>query len=183
MGYNKSTMVHVDAKYVKKYFKENHLVQGQESVNIGKSYSYLSVVLPKGEIDKTALMLLCHNTGMDYDRATSKDTEKVSVKAKGGTHSEPVIAQGVTSEELKELTELVITYIQDLGKIHSDTLRELKETKTLLKEVTDKHYREFHELGIYIRNAGAEARKSRETMNNTLSTTHNYLERKLEQQK
>lgn len=178
---NRIQKVHINQKYVKQYFKEHHLTQEKEPVGIGKSHSYLSVVIPKGEIDKTAMMLLCHNTGMDFKKATEEETATILTKA--AIHSNPVYTQGVSSEELKELTELVITYIQDLGKINSDILRELKEAKTALKELAEKHNREFHELDVYIRNAGADARKSRESMNNTLSKTHNYLERKLEQQK
>lgn len=187
MGHRgQSQNVYINAKYVRQYFKAQHLSLASESVKIGKSNGYLSVCLTRKEIDKTAMLLLCHNTEMDYKKATEKEVAEkktATVQVKDGTHQDPVIKQGVTSEELKELTELVITYIQDLGKIHTDTLRELKETKTLLKEMTEKHNREFHELDVYIRNAGAEARKSREAMNNTLSKTHNYLERKLEQQK
>ena len=187
MGHNTQTQkVYINGKYVRQYFKANHLSLSSESLNIGKSHAYISMCLTKKEIDKTAMLLLCHNTEMDFKKATEKETvekKTASVQVKDGTHQEPVIKQGVTSEELRELTELVITYIQDLGKIHTDTLRELKETKTLLKEMTEKHGREFHELDVYIRNTGAEARKSREAMNNTLSKTHNYLERKLEQQK
>lgn len=185
MGHNTQTQkVYINGKYVRQYFKAQHLSLASESVNIGKSHAYISMCLTRKDIDKTAMLLLCHNTGMDYKKATENDEKKTAtVQVKDGTHQDPVIKQGVTSEELKELTELVITYIQDLGKIHTDTLRELKETKTLLKEMTEKHNREFHELDVYIRNTGAEARKSREAMNNTLSKTHNYLERKLEQQK
>ncbi len=180
MSRNTQTIkVYVNESYIRSHFKENNLNFRQESINIGKSKAYLSNAIAKHELDKTAMLLLCHNTGMDFVTATDKEEpEKALVK----TDAPAVAGGGVTPSELRELTELVISYIQDLGKIHTETLRELKETKLQIKEMTEKHNREFHELDIYLRNSGAEARKSREAMNSNLSMIHNYLQRKLEQQ-
>lgn len=180
MSRNTQTIkVYVNESYIRAYFKENNINLRQESLNIGKSKAYLSNAIAKRELDKTAMLLLCHNTGMDFGSATAKEEpEKALVK----TDTAAVSGGGVTPSELRELTELVISYIQDLGKIHTETLRELKETKLLIKEMTEKHNREFHELDIYLRNSGAEARKSREAMNNNLVNISNYIQRKLEQQ-
>lgn len=172
--------VPVNKAYIREYLRDHGLQATKVSEAIGKSKTYISgTIYQVDEIDMTVMLLLCHVTGMDFDEATKKAAPVMPAPET----PQSVPTGSVTPEELKELTELVISYIQDLGKIHSDVLRELKETRGMLKEVLDKHNREFHELDVYIRNAGAEARKSREATNNTLSKTHNYLERKLEQQK
>lgn len=178
MSHNTQTQkVHINEKYIREHFKINKLNFAQESRNIGKSNAYLSQMISTGAIDKTAMLLLCHNTDMDFVKATESPAQKAVKK------EETLPATGgVTQGELRELTELVVSYIQDLGKIHTETLRELKETKLQIKEMTEKHNREFHELDIYLRNSGAEARKSREAMNNNLVNIHNYIQRKLEQQ-
>lgn len=176
--------VNINQEYIRKYFAEHNLALQTESKGIGKSRSYLHAMFKLGSMDKTGMLLLCHNTGMDFEKATALPVKKeatISIK-NTNTHSEPAITQGVTKEELRELTELVISYMQDLGKIHSDTLRELRETRTALKEVLDKESRELHDLSIYIKNSGAEARKSRETTNNNLNTIYNYIHKKGEQQ-
>lgn len=179
---NQTQRVYVNKDYIREYCKENGISLKQASIDIGKSRSYLnSVAFKSEEIDMTTMLLLCHVTGMDFDEATKKVVPVEPAPVHKAVQAVPVST--VTQDDLKELTELVITYIQDLGKIHTDTLRELKETKSMLKESIDKQQREFHELDVHLRNIGAEARKSREAMNNTLNKTHNYLERKLEQQK
>lgn len=176
-GNHQTQRVHVNKRYIRQYLKDHNLQATKISEAIGKSKTYLSgTVYQADEIDMTVMLLLCHVTGMDFDEATKRE---VPVEPTPKTVSE---GSAVTQDALKELTELIITYIQDLGKIHSDVLRELRETKAMFKEYIDKHGREFHELDVYLRNSGAEARKSREAMNNTLGKTHNYLERKLEQQ-
>lgn len=178
---SKTQRVFVNEEYIREYFKKHDLSLTKVSEDLGKNRSYLnSVAFKSGKVDKTVMLLLCNLTKMDFEEATQERTVAKEKPAQKTVQAVPVST--VTQDDLKELTELVITYIQDLGKIHTDTLRELKETKSMLKEAIDKQHREFHELDVYIRNIGAEARKSREAMNNTMNKTHNYLERKLEQQ-
>ena len=181
MSHNTQTQkVHINGKYIREHFKKHGLNLAQESRNIGKSNGYLHQILKAGSVDKTAMLLLCHNTDMDFVRATAKEEPLKKELSEKDTPTNST--GGVTPGELRELTELVVSYIQDLGKIHTETLRELKETKLLIKEMAEKNQREFHELDIYLRNSGAEARKSREAMNNNLVNISNYIQRKLEQQ-
>lgn len=169
----KVKMVPVNATYIREYLAEKGLKQAKLGEELGYGKSYMQTALARGVLPMAQIKALCVVTGMDYKKATTVEKHAEKVADTGG---------GVTIAELRELTEMIISYMQDLGKIQSDILRELKDMKIREKEHQEKMYNTLHDLDIYIRNAGAEARKSRITTNNNLSTIFNYIQKKGEQQ-
>lgn len=175
-------LIPINAEYIRDNIKGKGLTYTDLSIQMGKEQSYISYCLRRAEMAPAEIKFLSLLTGMD------------EVQMKVIPKLNPVSASDLLKEDEKpsdafktyaainENTELVISYMQDLGKIQTEILRELKETRNLIKEMTEKHNREFHELDIYLRNSGAEARKSREATNNNLINIHNYIQRKLEQQ-
>lgn len=176
-------LIPINAEYIGTYINDHSFRRTALSEEMGYDKAFLGKCLKRAEMAPADIKFLSLLTGMDEKQM--KVVPKLNpVRACDIPDAIPDVSDAFkTYSAINENTEIVVSYIQDLGKILSDTLRELRETKAMFKEYIDKHGREFHELDVYLRNSGAEARKSREAMNNTLGKTHNYLERKLEQQK
>ena len=113
----------VNVSYIKNYICEKGLKITTLSKEMGHEQSYLTNMLKKGSIPQQELKLLCLITGMDEKNVTQMKTV-------------PEKQEALSDQN----TELIISYIQDLGKIHTDMLREIKELKEMLgKNLTDIH--------------------------------------------
>lgn len=151
--------VEINPVYLKEAIKKVGKTAAQVSREMGLDGNYLSASFNRKTMSDTTLRFLCTLIGADYKTATTMEDKKPK---------EPQVG-GVTSDELKELTEIVISYIQELGKIESDIIRELRELRTLQKEQGEKLNKTAHELDVFIRNEGAESRSFHKTVNNYLS--------------
>lgn len=113
----------VNTAYIKDYLSKSGGKVTALSKEMGHEQSYLTNMLKKGSIPQPELKLLCLITGMDEKKVTQMDAV-------------PEKQEALSDQN----TELIISYIQDLGKIHTDMLREIKELKEMLgKSLTDIH--------------------------------------------
>lgn len=155
MASNVKKMENLNRSYINEFFKQHGLNKSKLGSEMGCADSYISMCLSRGTMGKTELLFLCDKTGVDYEKATS--TEK------------PVKDCG------SDMAEIIVSYIQDVGKIQDDTRREVRETKAMLKETLDKLNNTLHDLDVFLRNSGAEARTWHVSTNNTMQAMTNTL--------
>ena len=118
--------VPINVDYLKSYCYQKRLKVTDISLSMGMSKAFISKCIYEGKMLPSNIKHLCMLTGMDEGellKCNVKDEQK------------PSVADDKLTETMTQNTELVITYIQDLGKIHSDLLREVKELKELEQSV------------------------------------------------
>lgn len=126
--------IKVNKDFIKDFIAKKGMKITALSKEMGHDQSYITNMLRSGSMPQTELKLLCLLTGMKEEDAVKTDNAPKKL------------------EELSDQnTELIISYIQDLGKIHTDTLRELKELKdtfgklmTSFNESQENHRVEAH---------------------------------------
>lgn len=150
----------INVEYLRERLKASGKKAADVSKEMGFAGNYLSVSFAEKRMNDTALRLLCSVIDADYGKA--KEDRQATKPAAD-------VTGGVTADELKELTELVVSYIQDVGKIQSDVVRELRELKTKQIEQEEKLNKTLHELDVFMRNEGAANRQFYKTVNNYLS--------------
>lgn len=126
------------------------------SESVGMSKNALSACLNSGRIDKLFLRYLCAELGLDYDRATTLPEEK------------PVSTVGAM-----DTAELIVSYIQDVGKINSDIVREVRETRGKTDEALVKLNGTLTELLALLRSMSSENRQYHTNINNKLVELNN----------
>ena len=152
------------------YIRENLPVPlGTAGKAVGNSDSWLGLALKKGLMRRPHLERLCDIYGLDIRQASAEEPKK-----------EPKKKQDLT-EALTQNTELVTEYIKDLGKIQTDILRELKETRREQKELLEKLTKAFHELDVFARNFAPDMKAQHMKEANTLNILSNYIQQKGEQ--
>lgn len=100
----------LDSEYIKGFLKEHGFVQRNVSLKMGYHSNYLADCLNKKAMRKRDLTFLCLLTGMDEKDAT-------------------IVKQEKTNDQVAndENCEIIVSYIQDIGKIQTELLRTIKE--------------------------------------------------------
>lgn len=162
-----ATMKYVvfDDAYVREEIKASGKTVTGIARELGIVPASLRTCMTRGKANKMTVLCLCNILGLDYERVTTikpeqKDTAIPQDKAAGS---------GITITEINELVEIIVSYIQDVGKIQSDIIRELREMRTKEAEQLEKLNKTMHELDVYLRNEGAENRGFHKTVGNYLS--------------
>ena len=117
MASQEANRVKLDSGYIRKFFKDNGLSIRGMSREMGKKEAYLESRLYSRTMALSDFKLMCLMAGMKEEDKQAEPEKKVDVKGC-----------------IDENTELVISYIQELGKIQTELLRELKEMKKDQKE-------------------------------------------------
>lgn len=111
-------IVKLDSKYIRETLKTTGHQTTALSKEMGHDGSYISACLKTGRMPCTEYRLMCLLTGLDTNRAQL--TEKTKEQASD------------------ENCEIIVSYIQDLGKIDSEILRTMKEEhEALMKAITE----------------------------------------------
>ena len=151
----KSSTVEINSKYIDSFIKKNGMSRREVSRSIGTEGNYVTNCLLKGTMNKSILLFMCTLTGMDYKEATTI-----------GKADKP---ETVSTEN----AELLISYIQDVGKIASDIVREVREDRTKTTEMLGLIYKELHELSTYLKSETVDKRQTHSAINNACQTMNN----------
>lgn len=172
----KTKLVDIDPVYIKEYLASKGISNPAAGQMVRRSSKFISSALNRRRIDEGILAFLCSMTGMDEERAKTIPQKKQKEEPK----EEP--QEKAADDALMLHTEMVVSYMQDLGKIQTDTLRELRELRHEQKELITKLTAELHELNVYIKNDAPASKGQRTAINNNLSMILNYIQKKGEQQ-
>ena len=159
MGKPTDRCITFDVEYVRNGVKSAGKNMRILSENVGMNKNALSACLNSGRIDKLFLRYLCAELGLDYDRATTLPEEK------------PVAPTGGAMDT----AELIVSYIQDVGKINSDIVREVRETRGKTDEALLKLNGTLAELLALLRSMSSENRQYHTNINNKLVELNNRL--------
>lgn len=110
-------VIKIDTDYIRQFMKDNKKRLDRLSTEMGHAHAFMTQRLQAGQMQISDVKLMCLLTGMKEEDVKKKE--------------EP--APPDKSADLMQAAELVVSYIQDLGKIESDMLREIKELREDLK--------------------------------------------------
>ena len=122
---NKQQTIKLNSDYIRNHLNETKQSRRNLSQKMGfDNPNYISAILHEGKMPAPNFKLMCILTGMDEEKATYTEPKKVEPETPSG---EPDI-----TKTMNENTELLVSYMQDLGKIHTELLREIKELKDIV---------------------------------------------------
>ena len=171
-------MTQVNAEYIRAYFIENDYSQETVSISIGKAKTYVNCCLAKGDMEDVALRFVCSLTGMDYGKATSKPKKKdndVFESLKADPHVPIKFAVEKAAGSIEESITVVDSDIQDLGKIQTDILRNIRDTRSQIVEELKNLNKSMAELMSLLRSMGSENRTFHVNTNNKLVEMNNRM--------
>lgn len=142
MAAKKLEKVRVNSNYIRDYLKQSEWSMVEVSKRLGKCKSWLCTALNNGEMEVHLFEFMCLLTDMDKNTAKLKDRPAEDKKILQDASEEAKKAFDVC-QCMEDNTELIVSYIQDVGKIMSeinsknrDVLEEVKGLREDLKNTT-----------------------------------------------
>ena len=154
MPAQKNDTIPIDVERFKQEFHKKGITLSDASKSLGKSRCYFNAKVERGFVSKMDQIVIEHEFGIRpelYAAKKEKPMETVST----------------------ENTELIISYIQDLGKILGDIAREVREERTQTSGLLEKLYKEAHEISTCQKSETIEKRKVQGAINNAVQQVNN----------
>lgn len=166
----KRESIYINGVYLEEILSESTWSKAKLSEELGYSKVYLNNCLSRERMDLTAARYACLLLNGNYEKLTKRPTPRdTAPKQKPGE------ATASNKDVVMESTELVVSYIQDIGKIMQDIMRLIRDLRAEQNESNAKLYTTLHDMDVFLRNANAESRSYHTNVNNSLAEAKNIL--------
>lgn len=168
-----SVKINVDA--LKAAFKKAGRTYAEADRMFGLTTNRISSCMYQGSMRQDELERICMLLNVKFEDMKAKEPEKLKeqkepgVKA-GGEAYEQAMLYAVTNA-----SKQIVSYIQDLGKIQTDLLREIKELRADIRRANEASYTQADELAKQAHAAAEKAGNYYVAANGHLNKIYNQM--------
>ena len=152
-------MVYINAEYMNEMIKAAGKTKDGLSQEMGFGRSYLNNAQARNKMQKLSAKYLCAVMNGDYEKLTTMP--KVKERKPVGNET--------------DTAEIIVSYIQDVGKINSDIVREIRELRQQEHEEFMKVSAALTETLSLLRSMATDNRNIHTTINNKLVEMNNRM--------
>ena len=176
----KRDSIYINAAYLDELISGNDWNKAELCRELGYSVSYLNYCLTSGRMDVTAARYACVLLNGNYENLTKRPAPKKKTAPKKNATMD-VTKAIVRATDIKEegdamdAAELIVSYIQDVGKINSDIVREIRGLREQENEEFLKVSATLTETLSLLRSMATDNRNIHTTINNKLVEMNNRM--------